>query len=206
MVISAFAVIVFGVWSIIKTAVYYILNPLDLNSFFDKEITDAMSEIDGNFAAYISWVLIGVYLIIMIIDLLLRLYVARSAIRDSRRVKKMRPVYIIVAVFILLGLINSTVAWISTSFDGISALTETESEAAAAQTDATDNLDTLLVSGFMDMTSALAMAELIYVSIRARRMRRRTGAKGNEIAGPIDRAELTAAMQHTAAGTTEERV
>ena len=100
LVISGFGVIAFGLWSIIRAAIYYFLNPLDLLDYLEaSELAEimAMGREDGvEFITENLATIVTVFIFIALaIDLIFRVYVGMSARRDGRRLKK-SILYIIV--------------------------------------------------------------------------------------------------------------
>ena len=85
---SGYAVILFGAWSIIRMVMLRIIDPLELDSLL--AVADAESDMDLETIAFVS------LLVLLALDLLFRLYVGRSAIKEGRGGEK-RLFYVLLA-------------------------------------------------------------------------------------------------------------
>lgn len=220
--ISGIGVIAFGLWSVIKAALYFIVQPLDIVSIMPTEEVQAL----GDLKVLMNGVVLGMILFVLMLDLLLRIYIGRSAIAVGRGRKKKKTIYIILAVFVGMSLAGSISASINTNYqeakalytrvmeeihaDGESAAPQQESgevsdqdadaaaepgaaadpdvavepDAAADPGSAADQeklaeeklekeVNRAAVSIFVDMTSLLAIIEMIIASIQVRRLRKK---------------------------------
>ena len=208
--ISGIGVIAFGLWSVIKAALYFIVQPLDIVSIMPTEEVQAL----GDLKVLMNGVVLGMILFVLMLDLLLRIYIGRSAIAVGRGRKKKKTIYIILAVFVGMSLAGSISASINTNYqeakalytrvmeeihaDGESAAPQQASgEASDQDTDAAVEPDAAAdpgsaadqeksaeeklekevnraaVSIFVDMTSLLAIIEMIIASIQVRRLRKK---------------------------------
>lgn len=160
LIISGMGVIAFGLWSIVKTAAYFVFDPANVQkavqAFNIEESADYTSAIG-------PIVLVGIFFA-LVFDLMLRVYVGRSAIRQARG-RGNRIFSVIVAIILALLLINEMVyrIWMMLMGESIST-----------------SLDGILVSWIIDMTSFLAMVEVIYSSIRLQRLRREAESQQKE--------------------------
>ena len=165
--ISGMAVIAFGLWSIVKALAYFLTQSYDVIDAFGLE-DDSHSLEEGlkvaDLHSAFSGVLIGIIFTVLVFELLVRVYVGRSAFLDGRELKKKSPVYIILSFLIALLLILSLVNRAVTGIEG-------------AATDRSEVMDTAVVSNLLDITSLLALAEMVISGIRVRRLRKQLGVK-----------------------------
>ena len=180
LVISGFGVIAFGLWSIIRAAIYYFLNPLDLANYLEEsELTEimAMGREDGvefiteNLATIVTVVIfIG-----LAIDLLFRVYVGLSARKDGRRLKK-SVLYIIIvwimAIIMFAGICSTFADFIKPIVDAFS-----DNADAAFQETAKNGDQAASVSIIVDITSFLVLLEVGISSVMVRRLRKQLGIK-----------------------------
>ena len=165
--ISGAGVIAFGIWSVVKAAIYFLLVPLERidTLFSEQDLADLQSAGASNKAAGI--ITIVVILAMLLVDLLLRYYVGRSAVLEGRRIRKKRITYVVVAAFIGFFLLLSIVMRFY-SYLGEQEVTKTA-------------LDTASVSIVVDITSLLATIEMIVAAIMVRRLRKELGVSGTEV-------------------------
>lgn len=145
LVISGTGVIAFGVWSVVKAILFMTLTPDPLQL---SEMTD-VSAFELPFVKMMIYIVLAV---ILAVDLSLRLYIGLSA-RAEGNGKKKRIVYVVVAAIILLLSLWSII----TSFH----LSEY------------DSLLDMIVSFFVELTSAAAFFEVIYASCMVRRLQKK---------------------------------
>lgn len=164
--VSGVAVIAFGVWTIIKAAFYLFLNPFNLEIFISpEEIAEAKAEAGEIAGTVMSGVVIAIIFIVLLMDLLLRMYIGRSAYSDGRARKKKSIVYVIIAIFIIFAFANSIGFTISNMINGTT----------VEQTEAEEYMSSAFTSLFLDMTSLLALVELAFSAIQVRRLRKDLG-------------------------------
>lgn len=180
LVISGFGVIAFGLWSIIRAAIYYFLNPLDLLNYLDEsELAEimAMGQEDGvEFITENLATIVTVFIFIgLAIDLLFRVYVGLSARRDGRRLKK-SVLYIIIVWIMAIIMFSSICATID---DFITPIINAFSENAdeAFEETARNGDQAASVSIIVDITSFLVLLEVGICSIMVRRLRKQLGIK-----------------------------
>lgn len=145
--ISAFGVILFGLWSILKCIMYLVF---DTGVFDMVDIYDDGSEI-------LRVVVIVITFFILVVDLIFRLIVATSAIRDSKKGDKGLGyiilgsfMFIMYAVILIAGFFNADYyGQIELIIDGV-------------------------VTVIVDITSLYAIGDLIYSSIMAKSLRKKT--------------------------------
>lgn len=165
LVISGVGVIAFGIWSVIKAAIYFILIPMDQLIKDDLREGVAELEVQGVTDREVGYLLAAAILFTLLVDFTLRLYIGRSAFIDGRRLKKKRFAYVIMAMFLAAGLVSNLV---TRCVDlGSSEASTWDSAMASAN-----------VSVIVDITSLLALIEMIVAATMVRRLRRRLGISG----------------------------
>lgn len=154
LVIIGSGVIMFGLWSVIKTIAFSILNREEVLQMVSGGV--ALSETDQKVYLLIYYIFMA---ILLLIDLSFRVYVGRSARREGRGRKRKRDgvAYLVIAALIALFCVIGTVADVMEILDLSSA---------------TDNILSLLVSVFIDVTSFITMVELIRAAVRSRQIKR----------------------------------
>ena len=169
LVISGVGVIAFGVWSVIKAAIYFILFPLEQLKVADmsKEIGQLQSI--GLTDRELGYMLAAAILFAMLLDCSLRLYIGRSALMDGRRLKKKRFTYVVIAMFIAAGLITNI-------------MTRCLRMGSPEETAWSNVIASANVSVFVDITSVLALVEMIIAAIMVRRLRKEIGTDETEVA------------------------
>ena len=157
--------ITFGLWSVIKAASFFITQPVDLIKALgiEEDVTATATEfakdnvnVDVRFV--VSGVILAMIFSYMILAVLLRCYIGRSAITESRGLKKKTVIYIILAVLMSISLIMalSNVSLGEPAADG-------------------NVLDAALTSRLLDLTSLIALVDLIISAVRVRRLRKKLG-------------------------------
>ena len=145
LIVSGFGVIAFGFWSVIKALLQLIFQYDEINARMDGELSDPEQ----------SWIVYLIMIIVFILIILIRSYVGISA-RSEGLGKKKSPVYIIVAILILVfDLYNTTYSikdFVNASFDDIM-----------------DNSIELIV----DITSYVIMIRMIISAIVVKVMKKR---------------------------------
>lgn len=135
---SGYAVIAFGVWSIIRMFLMKYLDPLGL--------TDMIGGPDDGYEE-LAFILMIVGLLI---DLLFRLYVGRSAIREGRG-RCRRITYVVFAILYTVIYVWSDGIYLARTFrEGFSA--------------------NVLATAIVDLSTCVAMAEIIVSSLSIRRL------------------------------------
>ena len=137
--ISGAAVIVFGVWTIVKILIYFFASTEDFFSLFG-----AMQILDPAERA----ITITIFIVLVLIDLGLRLFIGLSARAESKG-KKKSVVYLIFAALMILGSVFLNVFFASDLFTG-------------------SILDGI-ISIILECTSVLAFVEVIVSSVGIRR-------------------------------------
>lgn len=165
LIISGAGVIAFSIWSIVKAVVYFLLSPL--NEFSQLMSKDEMT---GLYDAGISERTVDYFLLVAILvflsfDLIIRLYVGTSAIADGGRQKKKGVAYIVLAVLVGMGLLSSLI---------------TETMDLISGQERNNIFDRSSVSLIVELTSLLAMIEMIHAAIMVRRLRKRMGMTKRE--------------------------
>ena len=164
--ISGVAVIAFGVWTIIKSAFYLLLQPFDIEIFIPPEqLAEMEAEMGPNVDILTSGVIVGAIFFILFLDLLLRFYIGKSAYADGRARKRKRVIYVIVAIIMAVAFANGIWATVSNLFIG----------EPTEQSEGVEYMRGVLTSVLLDMTSLLALIELIVSAIQVRRLRKELG-------------------------------
>ncbi|MBE6045876.1 MAG: hypothetical protein E7221_04150 [Clostridiales bacterium] len=159
--ISGAAVVAFGIWSVVKAVVYFIVIPLakvgaDLRETGGVDFESIQSfEITDRGLGYITAISI---VLVLMIDLLMRFYVGRAAIIEGRGRKK-SIFYLILAsvmiVFLGISIVRRAIVWFIPDETGIMK----------------DLMDTAGVSQILDLTSLFALIQVIVSAIMVRRLR-----------------------------------
>lgn len=159
LVISGVGVIAFGIWSIIKAAIYFILVPLDELGDVQPDEGLAVLQAMGMTDRGIGYVIAVTVLFVLLLDFVLRLYIGRAAVIDGRRLKKKRFIYVILAMFVAISTISSLV-------------TRGVQLGAGGDTAWGGAVQAANVSVIVDLTSLLAVIEMIVAAIMVRRLRK----------------------------------
>ena len=101
------------------------------------------------------------------LDCALRLYIGRSAVLDGRRLKKKRFTYVVLAIIIAASLTSNLVQRCI--------LLSSEDAVLWGDVMASAN-----VSVIVDITSLMALIEMIVAAIMVRRLRKEQGISGKE--------------------------
>lgn len=157
LICSGAAVIAFGLWSIIRISLMRFMDPVSLEEFW--KIPDELSREKYYFLVF------TILLVLLVIDLLLRLYIGLSAIREGKG-KRKRIVYVIVAfLYGLVSVVSDPEYFIETAGSEITL--------------------TGVAMTVVDLTSCIALFEITVSSIRLRRLLKSTDGKQTE-AGHAD--------------------
>ena len=142
--IVGLGVMVFGVWSIVKTILYTTAQW----SSITEEIV--VPEANATLAKMVYLVMIAVT---MAVEIAVRLYIGRSAIAEGRGERR-RPGYVIVAL--LITVVGLTLTVTAFAVPGIRVELNPE----------------LLASLFVEITSAVITFEMCWSAVRVRKLRR----------------------------------
>ena len=168
LVISGVGVIAFGIWSIIKAVLYIALIPVE--QLTETEMNAELQEMQelGMTDRGTGYLIAGIILLILVVDFLVRLYIGKSAFADGRRLRRKSSAYIVMAVilssFLFLSMISRAV-----SLGSAHGSMWTESASFAGD-----------VSIIIDMTSMLALIEMIIAAEMVRKLRWELGATETE--------------------------
>ena len=187
---SGVAVIAFGVWTIIKSAFYLLLQPFDIEIFIPPEqLAEMEAEMGPNVDILTSGVIVGAIFFILFLDLLLRFYIGKSAYADGRARKRKRVIYVIVAIIMAVAFANGIWATVSNLFIG----------EPTEQSEGVEYMRGVLTSVLLDMTSLLALIELIVSAIQVRRLRKELGieVKNSKDELTILQEETSEIIEHT---------
>ena len=162
---AGFGVLLFSAWSLIKAFIFAILQDTgyqavsEADAEADRVFEEVIKTADFDLSAFLIIVMIGLFSLI-IIDIVLRIYIGRTARKVSRGAKK-SPAYIVIAVILAAMYTVSMYVSITTN----SYLKESY----------LDTIVTLLI----DITSLGTMIAVIISGIQVRRLTRRLN-KQNE--------------------------
>lgn len=166
MVISGGALILFGVWSVVKAAFYFSLNRVDFLSLADPEYSISLAQQGDQVYSTENFIFLLIILILLGIDIPIRFYIGHSAVRDARGIKKKSVVYIVLAILMGIRMIMEA----ARGFFRFSSSEIPEEVARGVTTSAVINL-----------TSIMALFVLIVSSIRLRTLRRKMKEEGKQI-------------------------
>lgn len=178
LVISGLGVVAFGLWSIVRAAIYYFLNPLKPTDYISeadlaKIAADWEAQGIGFLTDKVDTILTTMIFVLMVVDLLLRLYIGMSA-RAYGRGRRRRGFYVvfvwIMAFFMALSIVTTIDDFLEPIFKAIQAGTADAFESSAKRGDHAAS-----VSLIVDLTSLLVLVELGISSIMVKRLRKKLG-------------------------------
>lgn len=140
-------VITFGLWSIVKSIMYLLVNPFQ---YFRSD------DVPQEFQLIVMAVVYGIAALLVGLDVGLRFFVGLSARAEARGKKKSRA-YIVVAAVMAAGnllLFLGTLLLAATTPDAV-----------------TGNLLDTLVSAVVDVTALITLFELVFTARRVQRLR-----------------------------------
>ena len=143
--ISGTAVLLFGVWSLVKT-----LAQLAYGNVFTEEQLLTMQEIP-----YLKLVTTMILLVMLAVDLLLRLYVGFTARRIGKGLKKNGAAYLVLAFLMLLLSATGIVSYLLSMNQG--------------------ELTEQIMGMIVEVTSFCSLLELILSGSRARKLQKHAG-------------------------------
>lgn len=156
--ISGAGIIMFGSWNIIKTAVFFVITPIDkVYAALTRDI-----EIDWGDVPFSketgTYLVLAAVLMLLLLSLMLRLFIGRAAIQEGRRIRRRRAVYVVLAALVGAVLLFGIVVRVIAFLKGV--------ETLSGITDAST------VSIFVDVTSFFCALELVIAAIMVRRLRK----------------------------------
>ncbi len=167
LVISGVGVIAFGIWSVIKATIYFILIPMEqLTKTGERDVVVGLQSL-GLTDRGIGYLIAVSILFVLMLDFALRLYIGKAAVHDGRRLKKKRFTYVVLAIIVAASLTSNLVQRCI--------LLSSEDALLWGAVMASAN-----VSVIVDITSLLALIEMIVAAIMVRRLRRELGISGKE--------------------------
>ena len=180
LVISGLGVVAFGLWSIIRAAIYYFLNPLDIRDYFsDEDLAEMAADGDANgisfFTDNMDVVMTTFIFAIMVIDLLLRIYIGLSA-RAYGRGRRRRGFFIVVAWILAILTLTGVAFSIYDFFKPIIDTIQTK-DVGALDWSARSGDHAASVSVLVDITSFLVLLELCISSLIVKRTRKKLGIR-----------------------------
>ena len=140
-------VITFGLWSVVKSIMYLMVNPFQ---YFRSD------DVPQEFQLLVMAFVYGIAALLVGLDVGLRIFVGLSARAEARGKKKSRA-YIVVAAVMAAGnllLFLGTLLLAATTPDAV-----------------TGNLLDTLVSAVVDVTALIALFELVFTARRVQRLR-----------------------------------
>lgn len=180
LVISGLGVIAFGLWSIIRAAVFYFLYPLDLKDYLDQTEIDEMIA-DGRengiefLTDHLDVMMTTIIFIGLSIDLLLRVYIGLSA-RSYGRGRDRRGLYIVVVWIMALFTLTGICLTITKDLYPIIEAIKTQDPNALDGTSRRGD-QAASVSLLVDLTSFLVLLELGISSVKVKRLRKQLDIK-----------------------------
>lgn len=178
---SGMAVIAFSIWSIIKAAAYFLTQSYDTYKLLGKDFEHEMNDLSNTINQQmghdvsstvhftVSGVILGFVFLVLVLDLLFRYYIGKSAITESKGRHKKGILYILMAFVVCLSLIATLYSRIRTALIGFGG-SDTNND---VQLDPT--LDTVLASNLVDLTALIALMELIIAAFMVRHLRKQLG-------------------------------
>ena len=162
MTVSGMAVIAFGVWSVLRAILYFVLHHVDLVKLVRDEIGE-VTDIEYTFLNNFIFLLVLGFLVT---ELIARIYVGRSAAADAAARKKKSPVYIFLTIIMGWLCISGFISQIALTFSD----------------DMTERvIEELEASAIMDAISGFALLELAVSSVAARILRKKLRSEGKMI-------------------------
>ena len=169
LVVTGAAVIMFGLWDVVKTIMNMVLNW--------AELRDSLLQLDGLEEEYIflaDIILIILLAIFLMLDLGIRFYIGRSANAEGKGNSKGWR-YVIITALLLISHILSIINAASTEYStfmkayelAAAGLVDESVEVFSNQSDSTSILNT---SALIDITSAFIMFEIIRSSVTVKRL------------------------------------
>ena len=163
LIISGGAVIMFGLWGLLKSVFYYSLNRIDLVNLLAPELSESLRGQGAQVYRIVNTIFFFMFLLIVNLGLPIRIYIGRSAAADARGVKKKSVIYIVLSA--LIGIL--LVAGFIRSFDAVP-LSDIPEEVIRGMSP----------SDVINLTSAASCFVLTWYAIRLRIMRRELDKEG----------------------------
>lgn len=166
LLVSGFAVLIAGIWDVVKFAMAIIMNP--------KMLLDAVqySGIDKADEELGEVMIVIVFGLIVLVDVLIRSYITRSA-RAEARGKRKGWLYLIVAAVMVLALSSSLYNDLYNGF--IHVLVDGD-----VQTGLPKSWDSVAASGLMDLISIVALVDIIVSSFIVKRIDKKDNVRSGE--------------------------
>ena len=163
LIISGGAVIMFGLWGLLKSVFYYSLNRIDLINLLAPELSESLRGQGAQVYRIVNTILFFMFLLIVNLGLPIRIYIGRSAAADARGVKKKSVIYIVLSA--LIGIL--LVAGFIRSFDAVP-ISDIPEEVIRGMSP----------SDVINLTSAASCFVLTWYAIRLRILRRELDKEG----------------------------
>lgn len=167
MTISGIAVIGFGAWSLLRMVMYFVFHHVDFVGMVDRQLADELDALGFHSHGIVNVVVLLIFMSFLVLDLILRCYIGRSAITDAAAKKKKTVVYIIFAFVMGAILISGCVTQVGATY-----FSEKLSERVVYE---------LTTSAVIDFTSGFAFLELAVSSVAARIYRKKLKDCGSMI-------------------------
>ena len=160
LIISGIALMVVGVWDIVKFAMAIILNP--------KMLLDAVKDagIEPGQEVVGEVVLLIIFIVLLLIDLSIRCFICLSA-RAEGRGKKKGWFYLIVAVLMALLLLSSLYTSAYSLFNDVEKVLP-------------DSWDSIAASSLLDILSVIAIVDIIISSVTVKKIRKKDNIQNGE--------------------------
>lgn len=143
LICSGWAMIFFGIWSIIRMVLLRFIDP--------DHFIDFLGDIDYQLDSSLLNLILLLFIILLFFDLLLRMYIGFSAIKEGHGKLKKRYTYVIIAIICFVISIGSDVASVITLIDD-------------------DVTFEYVLSTIIDISIQFATLEVIIASIRLRKL------------------------------------
>ena len=153
--ITGLGVVALSVWSVLRIALFFILDPNLMINYFSKIVPEVET-------MEFKYIIIGVF-IVLIVELLIRLYVGKHAYYEGHG-KKRGYLYILISLFFLRLSVQNIIGYLSP--DAITISME-------------DTISCII----FEITSIITLVELIYSSIAVKVLRRKINKEVEQIAG-----------------------
>ena len=145
LIYSGYAVIAFGLWSIIRTVLMRLMDPAALQRLFFDDASLSLEE----YGTVLYWIL----LVLLVLDLLYRTYLGMSAVREGQGQKK-KWVYVVLAFLYAEGCVVGDVRALISPPGGVYSLD-------------------LIVGTVVDLTSCVALLEIVWASVHLRLLKKK---------------------------------
>ena len=160
LIITGYGIIAFGVWTLVKTLGMLVFQRDEILS----DLIDGLKKVEVDITDIPDSVLFGGFLVVIslifMVDILFRVFVGRSAIKESRD-KKRGVLYILVLIIMILRSLNTVFEILMMRIVGTVPVRLFHIATEAS-------LSTMIV----EITSMVLMIEMVIAAIRVKRLRK----------------------------------